>query len=246
MFGCGKTIYGHGWRPINSTVLKRKIPAIKHYTYTTRDGNKGLGRVGARGPKALASWGWGCEREAFWIGWLLTACSLQFTHFYDIIPSQTWTINLKHIKVGCYQKKEGLITSGPYRLVRHPQYLGMILSTLGFTSWSVWILNNTFGIGFLNATQTIGVWFIELFAYILLAYVEEHYLFRNYGESFENYKIQVPFFIPFLRTNRKDLDILVSILIPAILLFVIIQVSQLWLWIKNELESFQMVDNLCS
>ena len=118
------------------------------------------------------------------------------------------------------KKKEGLITSEPYRLVRHPQYLGMILSTLGFTSWSVWILNNTFGIGFLNPSQTVGVWFIELFAYILLAYVEEHYLFRNYGEYFENYKIQVPFFIPFLRTNRKDLDILVSILIPAILLFV--------------------------
>jgi len=116
------------------------------------------------------------------------------------------------------KKKEGLITSGPYRLVRHPQYLGMILSTLGFTSWSVWILNNTFGIGFLSPLQTMGVWFIELFAYILLACIEEQDLSRNYGESFENYKSQVPFFIPFIKTNRKDLDILVSILIPAILL----------------------------
>jgi len=117
------------------------------------------------------------------------------------------------------KKKEGLLASGPYRLVRHPQYLGMILSTLGLTSWSVWWLNNTFGVGFLSPSQTIGVWFIELFAYILLAYVEEQYLSRNYGESFEKYKSQVPFFIPFLKTDRDVLDILISILIPAILLF---------------------------
>jgi len=117
------------------------------------------------------------------------------------------------------KKKEGLVTSGPYRVVRHPQYLGMILLTLGLTSWSVWILNNFFGLGFLTSTQTIGVWFIELFAYILLAYIEEEYLSRDYGESFENYKRQVPSFIPFLKTNRRALDILISISIPAILLF---------------------------
>lgn len=123
------------------------------------------------------------------------------------------------------KKKEGLVTSGPYRLVRHPQYLGMILSTLGFTSWSVWILNNTFGIGFLSPSQTIGVWVIELFAYILLAHIEELFLSRNYGETFENYKSQVPLLIPFFKTNRKDLNVLVSILIPAILLFVLINVQ---------------------
>ncbi len=117
------------------------------------------------------------------------------------------------------KRKEGLVTSGPYRLVRHPQYLGMILSTLGLTSWSVWILNNTFGIGFISPSQTIGVWFIELFAYITLAYIEEQYLSRNYGEFFENYESQVPFLVPFLKTNRRILDIPISIIIPAILLF---------------------------
>jgi len=120
------------------------------------------------------------------------------------------------------KKREGLVTSGSYRLVRHPQYLGMTLLTLGFTSWSYWVLTHTFGIGFLSPLQTIGVWFIELLAYIVLANVEELYLSRNYRESFENYKKEVPFFIPFLKTNRKDLDILTSILIPAILLFILI------------------------
>lgn len=123
------------------------------------------------------------------------------------------------------KRKKGVVTSGPYRLVRHPQYLGIILSTLGLTSWSVWILNNTFGSGFLSATQTIGVWFVELFAYILLALVEELFLSKDYGGIFDDYKSQMPFLIPFLKTGRNDLDVLVSILIPPILLFVLINVQ---------------------
>jgi len=123
------------------------------------------------------------------------------------------------------KRKAGLVTSGPYRLVRHPQYLGMILSTLGLTSWSVWILNNTFGIGFLSPSQTIGVWFVELFAYILLAHIEEQHLSRKFGEPFQNYKNQVPFFIPYLKTNRKNLNTVISIVVPAILLFGLISLN---------------------
>lgn len=83
------------------------------------------------------------------------------------------------------KKKEGLVTSGPYKLIRHPQYFGIILSTIGLTGWSVWILNNTFGSGFLSSSQTIGVWFIQLLAYITLAFVEELYLAKNFGEAFK-------------------------------------------------------------
>lgn len=122
------------------------------------------------------------------------------------------------------RKKEGLVTSGPYRLVRHPQYFGIILSTLGLTSWSVWILNNTFGMGFLNPLQTIGVWFIELLAYASLASIEELYLTKNYGEAFEDYRRQVPFLVPFFNTRRKFPDVLLSISIPSFLLFVLINI----------------------
>jgi len=122
------------------------------------------------------------------------------------------------------RKKEGLVTSGPYRLVRHPQYFGIIISTLGLTSWSVWILNNTFGMGFLNPLQTIGVWFIELLAYASLASIEELYLTKNYGEAFEDYRRQVPFLVPFFNTRRKFPDVLLSISIPSFLLFVLINI----------------------
>lgn len=123
------------------------------------------------------------------------------------------------------KRNEGVVTSGPYRLIRHPQYLGMILSTLGLTSWSVWILNNTFGVGFLSPSQTVGVWFIELLVYILLARVEELFLSRNYGAIFDDYRSQVPFLIPFLKAGRRDLDVLVSISIPSVLLFVLINLQ---------------------
>jgi protein-S-isoprenylcysteine O-methyltransferase Ste14 len=125
------------------------------------------------------------------------------------------------------RKKEGLVTSGPYRLVRHPQYFGIILSTIGLTTWSVWILNNTFGIGFLSSSQTIGVWFIELLAYIILAHIEELFLSKKHGDAYENYTNQVSFFVPFFNTKRKFLDVLLSIFVLSILLFILINIQTL-------------------
>jgi len=118
---------------------------------------------------------------------------------------------------------KGLITSGPYKLVRHPQYLGIMFFTLGLTTRSYWILTNTFGIGFLSPQQTIAAWFIEILVYVLLANIEELYLSKEFKEYFESYKSKTPFLFPFLRTNNKALDALVSILIPAILLWIVLQ-----------------------
>ncbi len=130
--------------------------------------------------------------------------------------------SMAHLRM---KKKEGVVASGPYRLVRHPQYFGIILATIGLTSWSVWTLNNTFGIGFLSPSQTMGVWFIELLAYIILALMEELFLSKKYGEAYENYASQVPFFIPFLNTRRKFLDALLSIFVPCLLLLILITIQ---------------------
>lgn len=121
------------------------------------------------------------------------------------------------------KKGAGLVTSGPYRLMRHPQYLGIIFFTIGLTSWSVWILNNTFGMGFLSSSQTLAVWFLELLAYVLLASIEERYLSRAFSE-FASYTTQTPLLIPFLKTNNKYLELPLSLLVPVILLAVLIYI----------------------
>lgn len=76
-------------------------------------------------------------------------------------------------------KPKGLVTGGPYRIVRHPQYLGLILFTAVLTSRSVWVLLNTFGIGFLKPYETIDVWFLMVVAYVGLAMFEEPHLPRS-------------------------------------------------------------------
>lgn len=86
------------------------------------------------------------------------------------------------------KRKKGFVTTGLYSKVRHPQYLGIILATLGFTftserpmAWITW----------LNLT----------FLYLLLANSEEKILQKNYGEEIQTYKQQAPFILPLLPSN---------------------------------------------
>jgi len=123
------------------------------------------------------------------------------------------------------KKRTGLVTTGPYRLVRHPQYLGAILLTMGFTSWSYWVLTHTFGIGFLTPTQTIAVWVIELLAYVTIAGIEEVYLLKAYGELFEQYQNTVPFLIPGVSTRNRWLDTIISTILPTLMLMTLVLIQ---------------------
>jgi protein-S-isoprenylcysteine O-methyltransferase Ste14 len=75
-----------------------------------------------------------------------------------------------------------LITRGPYRYSRNPQYIGDSLNILGFmiitNSWMVWVIG-VFGIG-LN---------------ILAPFTEEPWLEERFGAEYLEYKRRVPRFI---------------------------------------------------
>ena len=106
---------------------------------------------------------------------------------------------------------KGLLNGRLYSVVRHPQYFGIVILTLGLTIMSIqWS-------GF--KTDVALAWLIEVFGYILLASYEEHYLLKKYGKGYAEYKQKVPFIFPIRLTKIPDLllTILVSLLVVFLL-----------------------------
>ena len=82
-----------------------------------------------------------------------------------------------------------LVTRGPYRIVRHPMYLGILLASLGglllYRTWTaVFVLTNFLGL-------------------LLRARREEQALASEFGESWRAYCQQVPAWMPKIRYERS-------------------------------------------
>lgn len=76
-----------------------------------------------------------------------------------------------------------LVTEGVYAHVRHPQYSGLFLITLGFLiQWP--------------SILTILMWPILMGTYYRLAMREEKDVEKQFGQVYEEYKKRVPAFIP--------------------------------------------------
>lgn len=82
-----------------------------------------------------------------------------------------------------YRSKGKLVTTSLYSIIRHPQYLGLILIILGFNiQWPT--------------LPTIGMAPILIFIYLRLARIGEKELEKEFGEIYRNYLKKVPPFIP--------------------------------------------------
>jgi protein-S-isoprenylcysteine O-methyltransferase Ste14 len=88
--------------------------------------------------------------------------------------------------VPCAEQSTGLVTHGPYRLVRHPIYLGFMLiatgQALAFASWPALVI--------------VGVGLVPSF--IWRARKEERLLGTVFGEHYASYQRQTKLFIPFI------------------------------------------------
>jgi protein-S-isoprenylcysteine O-methyltransferase Ste14 len=83
------------------------------------------------------------------------------------------------------KKNHGLVTKGPFKIIRHPQYLCQILLDLGATAATLGYI-----VGFLAL--------IEIPIYILRASLEDKLLAKYFVEKFSNYKKKSGFMIPFI------------------------------------------------
>ena len=90
-----------------------------------------------------------------------------------------------------FSGKGKLVTTGIYRYIRHPQYLGFLLITLGMNVWWLTII-------------TLALWPVLAIVYYKLAKTEEKDAEEKFGEEYLKYKRTVPGFIP--RIRRKTVS----------------------------------------
>ena len=103
-----------------------------------------------------------------------------------------------------------LIKTALYSVVRHPQYTGIIIITIGLTVMVLTLSSNL---------QIIFLWLIQNLGYVVLARYEESHLEKQHGEDFRQYKRDVPFMFP-VKCPSKIPETLFTISIVVIISFV--------------------------
>lgn len=106
-------------------------------------------------------------------------------HAGPIIGTWLSVFGLILMAVGWYQihRADKLVASGIYRFIRHPQYTGIFLFTLG------WLLH-------WPTVTMLVLWPILMAAYIWLARREEKDIAEQFGEAYQRYAATTPRFFP--------------------------------------------------
>ncbi len=83
-------------------------------------------------------------------------------------------------------KKQQLVTTGPFKFVRHPQYISQLLCDFGA------------GLALSSFIVLPIVLLVQLPLFILRAQLEEKLLVKRFPDEYENYKKKTGFIIPFI------------------------------------------------
>jgi len=124
---------------------------------------------------------WRPSGDAAWAIVVLAICGFAFTWWARIALGRLWS--------GTVTRKAGhiIVTTGPYALVRHPIYTGLLVAVVATALMSGTVLPY-FG----AAVFAIGL--------VIKARLEEQFLRSELGEdNYRNYARRVPMLVPFVR-----------------------------------------------
>lgn len=102
--------------------------------------------------------------------------------------------------------RKQLTTRGPYKLIRHPQYVALIIMTFGLTLIA-FQTSPLFEFNFYNVdpySLLLLIWVGEVLAYIILAKIEEIALRKKYRDEYIKYKNYVGFMLPSIKLGNRD------------------------------------------
>jgi protein-S-isoprenylcysteine O-methyltransferase Ste14 len=109
-------------------------------------------------------------------------------------------------------KGSGLIQSGLYSRIRHPQFTGIILITVGLI-----VMIATWGDYYPRSKlQDMTVWLLQVLGYIAIAKYEDWSLLKKFGDSYRQYQQNVPFLFP-IKPPKRIPETLFTILIAALI-----------------------------
>jgi len=114
-----------------------------------------------------------------WIANALVAIGLGFSAWARVWLGGNWSAEVT------IKQNHELVRSGPYALVRHPIYTGVLLSLIGTAlsvdKWRAFIGLILVAAGFLRKIV-----------------IEERFMLAEFGEAYEHYRAEVPALIPFV------------------------------------------------
>jgi protein-S-isoprenylcysteine O-methyltransferase Ste14 len=120
---------------------------------------------------------------SFWIGTALIALGLGFAAWARIHLAGNWsgTVTLK--------QDHSLTRTGPYRLVRHPIYTGLLIAILGSAiAEAEW--------------RGLAGFLLITLSFMRKISIEERFLTAQFGDSYARYRAEVPALVPRLPTYR--------------------------------------------
>jgi len=142
----------------------------------------------------LLYWWWDPIAESSFLQWYFITSYISDTDWVNQLAPIVIGVGVVILVIGLVQivrakaRKTGLVTTGLYRYVRHPQHVGIAIMSFGL------LMLNSYGI----RIGDVIAWTLVVFVYVFLADSEEATLEREFGESYLSYKRRVPYMIPFL------------------------------------------------